>query len=145
MRVELSSEDAESVEADVLAVPLAEPSPPLPAGATRLDERLSGRLSRVAEEEKVAQKGGQTSLLHTETAACRYAAPGLAPGAWLDSDSVRTGASGVARATAAIGGTIAWLLDDGLAIPIAEQARAAVDGLMLGGYDPGRWKADGDR
>jgi leucyl aminopeptidase len=28
---------------------------------------------------------------------------------------------------------------------VTEQARAAVDGLVLGGYDPGRWKANGDR
>ncbi len=147
MRVELSSEDAESVEADVLAVPLSDPSPPLPAGASRLDERLNGRLSRVAEEEKVAKKAGQTAVLHLggEIAAGRVAAAGLGPGAALDSDAVRTGASGVARATATIGGTIAWLLDDGLTLPTVEQARAAVDGLMLGGYDPGRWKADGDR
>ena len=51
----------------------------------------------------------------------------------------------MARATATVGGTIAWLLDDGLTLPTAEQARSAVDGLMLGGYDPGRWKADENR
>jgi leucyl aminopeptidase len=147
MRVELSSGDAESVEADVLAVPLADPSGPLPAGASRLDELLGGRLRRVAEEEQVAKKAGQAAVLHLggEIAAGRLTAVGLGPGAALDSDAVRTGASGVARATAAVGGTIAWLLDAGLTLPIAEQARAAVDGLMLGGYDPGRWKADGDR
>jgi leucyl aminopeptidase len=147
MRVEVSSGDAESVEADVLAVPLTDPSPPLPAAAARLDERLSGRLSRVAGEEKVAKKAGQTAVLHLagEIAAGRVAAAGLGPGDALDSDAVRTAGAGVARATATTGGTIAWLLDDGLPLPSAEQARAAVDGLMLGGYDPGRWKADDDR
>jgi leucyl aminopeptidase len=147
MRVELSSGDAESVEAEVLAVPLADPSAPLPTGASRLDELVGGRLSRVADEEQVAKKAGQAAVLHLrgEIAAGRLAAAGLGPRAALDSDAVRTGASGVARATAAVGGTIAWLLDDGLTLPTPEQARAAVDGLMLGGYDPGRWKADGDR
>jgi leucyl aminopeptidase len=147
MRVELSSGAAESVEADVLAVPLADPSPPLPAAASRLDERLNGRLARVAEEERVAKKAGQAAVLHLagEVASGRVAAAGLGPAAALDPDAIRTAAAGVARATATIGGTIAWLLDDGLTLPIPEQARAAVDGRMRGGYDPGRWKADGDR
>jgi leucyl aminopeptidase len=147
MRVELSSGDAESVEADVLAVPLADPSPPLPAGASRLDQLLDGRLARVAEQETVAAKAGQTAVLHLagEVPAGRVAAVGLGPGAALDPDAVRTAAAGVVRATSRVGGTIAWLVDDGLTLPSPEQARAAVDGLMLGGYDPGRWKADGDR
>jgi leucyl aminopeptidase len=147
MRVELSSGAAESVEADVLVVPLADPSPPLPAAAARLDELLNGRLARVAEEERVAKKAGQATVLHLdgEVASGRVAAAGLGPGTALDPDAIRTGAAGVARATDTVGGTIAWLLDDGLPLPTAEQARAAVDGLMLGGYDPGRWKADGDR
>src|SRR5215211_6421344 len=104
MRVELSSGAAESVEADVLAVPLADPSPPLPAGASRLDERLNGRLARVAEEERVAKKAGQAAVLHLagEVAAGRVAAAGLGPGAALDPDAVRTGAAGVARATATV-------------------------------------------
>ena len=72
-------------------------------------------------------------------------ATGLGPGAALDSDAVRTAAAGVARATSHVGGTIAWVVDDGLDLPAAEQARAAVDGLVLGAYDPGRWKANGDR
>jgi leucyl aminopeptidase len=143
VRVELSSGEAQAVEADVLAVPLADPSPPLPAGASELDRQLDGRLARVAEEEAVAKTAGQTAILHTEKG--RVVATGLGPGAALDADSVRTAAAGVARATASIGGTVAWLVDDGLPLPPAEQARAAVDGLALGGYDPGRWKANGDR
>jgi leucyl aminopeptidase len=143
MRVELSLGDAESAETDVVAVPLADPSPPLPAGAARLDERLEGRLARVAEEERVAKTAGQTSILHLGSR--RVVAAGLGPGAALDPDAVRTAAAGVARATSKIGGTIAWLVDDGLELSAPQQARAAVDGLMLGGYDPGRWKGDDDR
>ena len=143
MRVELSSGDAESVEADVLAVPLADPSPPLPAGATALDQRLEGRLARVAEEESVGKTAGQTAILHLDSR--RVVATGLGRGAALDPDAVRTAAAGVARATSKIGGTIAWLVDDGLELSPTAQARAAVDGLMLGGYDPGRWKGDDDR
>ena len=143
MQVELSSEGAESVEADVLGVPLADPAPPLPQPVAGLDERLEGRLSRVAEEEGVAKTRGQTAVLHTDRG--RVVAAGLGPGAALDSDAVRTAASGLARATSRIGGTVAWVVDSELELPSAEQARAAVDGLLLGGYDPGRWKANGDR
>jgi leucyl aminopeptidase len=143
MRVELSSEDAESVEADVLGVPLTDPARPLPASVAKLDERLEGRLGRVAEEESVAKTRGQTAVLHTDRG--RVVAAGLGPGAALDSDAMRTAASGVARGTSRVGGTIAWIVDSDLDLPATEQARAAVDGLVLGSYDPGRWKADGDR
>ena len=143
MRVELSSGDAESVEADVLAVPLADPAPPLPPAVSRLDERLDGRLSRVTEEESVAKTRGQTAVLHLDSG--RVVATGLGPGAALDPDAVRTAAAGVARATSRVGGTVAWVVDAGLELPATEQARAAVDGLVLGAYDPGRWKANGDR
>ena len=47
---------------------------------------------------------------------------------------------GVARL--GFGGTLAWLLDASLPLGTAEQARAVVDGLVLGGYDPGRWKTN---
>jgi leucyl aminopeptidase len=40
--------------------------------------------------------------------------------------------------------TIAWLLDDSLPLPPAEQARAIVDGTLLGSYDPGRWKSSSE-
>ena len=143
MRVELSSGGAESVEADVVAVPLADPAPPLPAAVSRLDERLEGRLARVVEEEAVAKSRGQTAVLHGDSG--RVVATGLGPEAALDSDAVRTAAAGVARATSKIGGSVAWVIDGDLDLPVAEQARAAVDGLVLGSYDPGRWKADGDR
>jgi len=143
MRVELSSEDAESVEADVLGVPLAEPAPPLPASVAGLDGRLEGRLGRIVEEEAVAKTRGQTAVLHT--ARGRVVASGLGPGAAVDSDAVRTAAAGVARATSRVGGTVAWVVDPDLDVPATEQARAAVDGFVLGGYDPGRWKGDGDR
>jgi leucyl aminopeptidase len=40
---------------------------------------------------------------------------------------------------------IAWVIDDSLPLSPAEQARALVDGTVLGGYDPGRWKREGER
>jgi leucyl aminopeptidase len=38
---------------------------------------------------------------------------------------------------------VAWVVDRELDLPAAEQARTAVDGLVLGSYDPGRWKGEG--
>jgi leucyl aminopeptidase len=143
MRIEQSAGDPESVEADVVAVPLADPAPPLPPSVSGLDTRLEGRLARVVEEEATARTRGQTAVLHLESG--RVVATGLGPDAAVDSDAVRTAASGVARATSRVGGTVAWVVDEDLDLPAAEQARAAVDGLLLGSYDPGRWKANGDR
>jgi leucyl aminopeptidase len=72
------------------------------------------------------------------TPARRVVLVGLGPADELDADSVRTAAAAVAGASERVGGTLAWLLDDSL--PHSEQARAVVDGLLLGSYDPGRWK-----
>ena len=95
--------------------------------------------ARIAEEEDVAAKAGRTAVLYAEEPSKRFVLVGLGPADELDADTVRTAAAAVAGATERIGGTIAWLLDDSL--PKDEQARAVVDGLILGTYDPGRWKS----
>jgi len=41
-----------------------------------------------------------------------------------------------------VGGTVAWLLDESLPLSLEEQARAIVDGTMLGSYSPARWKTE---
>src|SRR6266516_1679155 len=41
-----------------------------------------------------------------------------------------------------VGGTLAWLLDDSLPLSFGEQARAVVEGAVLGGYSPARWKTE---
>ena len=67
---------------------------------------------------------------------------GLGPAAELDTDTLRTAAAEAARKTERVGGSIAWLLDDSLGLSLADQVRAVVDGLLLGTYDPGRWKGN---
>jgi leucyl aminopeptidase len=133
MRVEVLAASDAPPEADVLAVPVGPKG--LPANVTGLDGT-----GRVAEEEDIAAKVGRTAVLYPEGTARRVVLVGLGPADELDSDSLRTAAAAVAEATERVGGTLAWLLDDSL--PHAEQARALVDGLLLGTYDPGRWKAD---
>ena len=129
MRVEVS----ESIpEADVLAFPVG------PQGLPGLAQDDDAK--RVAEEDEIAAKAGRTAVLYPNgnAPARRVVLVGLGPADELDADSVRTAAAAVAEAGERIGGTLAWLLDDSL--PHSEQARAVVDGLLLGSYDPGRWK-----
>jgi len=68
-------------------------------------------------------------------------AAGLGKQDELNADALRTAAAAVAR-LATFGGTIGWLLDDSLPLDLSEQARAVVDGVVLGSYDPGQWKSE---
>jgi leucyl aminopeptidase len=86
-------------------------------------------------------EAGATCVLHGERG--RIVAAGGGRRDQLDSDSIRDAAAGVARL--GLGGTVAWLLDETLSLRQAEQARAVVDGLVLGGYDAGAWKTDRPR
>jgi leucyl aminopeptidase len=129
MRVEVS----EAIpDADVLAFPVGPRG--LPALAGDPDAQ------RVAEEEEVGATVGRTAVLYPNgnAPARRVVLVGLGPADELDTDALRTAAASVAEAVERVGGTLAWLLDDSL--PHSEQARAIVDGLLLGSYDPGRWK-----
>jgi len=132
-----------AVEADVLGVPVVEGD-----GAPRaaqFDERLTARLRRLSEQGDLASELGKTLLLYEgDQTAPRVAAVGVGPEGEVDADALRTAAAAVARATSEIGGTLAWALDDGLAVPLADQARAVVEGVALGSYRPGRWKTDVD-
>jgi leucyl aminopeptidase len=133
------------VEPDILAVPVAEDGGgPLTDGARVLDERLSGRLSRLAEDGELRGELGSTLVLHTdgELRARRVAAAGIGKLDAFDADALRTAAASVARAAKNVGGTVAWLLDEKLPLRLDEQARAVVEGILLGSYRPGRWKTE---
>jgi leucyl aminopeptidase len=135
------------IEPDVLAVPFAEGSEALlSAGARILDERLNGRLARLADAGELRPELGKTVLLHTdgELNARHVAIAGVGPLDGLDADAIRTGAAAVAREAEDVGGTIAWLLDETLPLPPGEQAKAVVEGILLGSYKPGRWKTEPD-
>jgi leucyl aminopeptidase len=88
-------------------------------------------------------EAGKAVLLHLsrDAGAERVAVGGL--GSELDADAVRTAAGSVVRLVEPVGGTLAWVLDDSLPLSATEQARAVVDGLVMGGYDPGLRKSDG--
>jgi leucyl aminopeptidase len=59
----------------------------------------------------------------------------------IDADAFRAAGAAVARLVQRAGGSLTWLLDRTYPLPIEEQVRAVVEGVVLGGYDPGRWKS----
>ena len=123
----------EAAEADLTAFAVLDPVGEVPA----VDPRLPG----LVESGEVKGEAGATCVLHGERG--RIVAAGGGRRDQLDGDSIRDAAAGVARL--GLGGTVSWLLDEDLGLSAAEQARAVVDGLVLGGYDAGAWKTDRPR
>src|SRR5437763_16123567 len=123
MGVQVSVVSPGEVEADVVAVPVAEPGEPL-AGDSALDERLRRRIAGLAATGEVDGKLGEAPIRHVEDGlgAPRVAAAGVGRRADVDADALRTAAGAVARAAGRFGGAVAWLLDPALALPPAEQA-----------------------
>ncbi len=142
MRVEVTAPEAAPRQADVVALAVRSDDDALPAAAASFGEAVADRVRQVATEEDVASEAGRTAVLYPdgEVDARRLVAVGLGPADELDADSLRTAAARVADAAERVGGTLVWLLDDALPLSPTEQARAVVDGLLLGSYDPGRWK-----
>ena len=142
MRVEVQAGSPESVESDVLAAPLvAEEGLSGPLAA--LNGTLGGLLARLAEQGEITGKLKTAPFVHVEgeLKAARLALPGIGAREAVDADALRTAAGTLAHEARGYARTIAWLLDDSLPLAPAEQARAIVDGTLLGAYDPGRWKS----
>jgi leucyl aminopeptidase len=142
MRVEVQAGSPESVESDVLAAPLLAAE-----GLTRpvaaLNDRLGGLLERLVEQGEISGKLKTAPFVHAdgELKAARLALPGIGAREAVDADALRTAAGTLAHEVRGYARTVAWLLDDSLPLAAAEQARAIVDGTLLGSYDPGRWKS----
>ena len=117
-----------AVEAELTAFAVPAPVEELPA--------LDPRLLNLVESGEITGEVGSTCVLHGDGG--RIVAAGAGRRDQLNADSIRAAAAAVARL--GLGGTVAWLLDKALPVDAAGQARAAVDGLVLGGYDPGIWK-----
>jgi leucyl aminopeptidase len=119
-----------------LVVGVADPPEPLPAAADGLLEALSAH--------EASADRGSARLVHLGER--RVVVAGLGPRDELESDAVRDAAAAAVRELgASIGGDAAWLIDDVLPLPVAEQVRAAIEGAVLGGYDPGAWKTGGSK
>jgi leucyl aminopeptidase len=133
--------------ADALAVPLAQPLDALSGeGARILDDKLRGRLTALASTGELRGDRGEALVLHVdgEVSTPRVVATGLGKRDDLDLDAFRTAGASAAQALSRVGGTLVWLLDESLPVPLPEQAAALVEGTILGGYAPGRWKTNDD-
>jgi len=118
-------------QADALAVPVATPL-----------ERLDERLGRLAASGELRGERGEALLLHLEgePSIPRLVAAGVGARDRVDLDALRSAGAAAARALSRVGGTICWLLDETLPVSLPDQARALVEGTVIGGYSPGRWK-----
>jgi leucyl aminopeptidase len=128
-------------EADALALPVA--SPLGGDGARIVEEKLGGRLARLVESGDLRGERGEAVVLHLdgELEAPRLVAAGVGKRDTVDADALRTAGAAAAQALSRVGGTLAWLLDESLPVPLSQQAAALVEGTILGAYSPGRWKA----
>jgi leucyl aminopeptidase len=127
--------------ADAIAVPVAHPLGG--NGAQILDDRLGGRLAKLGESGELRGERGESVLLHLngELEAPRLVAAGVGKREDVDADALRTAGSAAANALSRVGGTLVWLLDESLPVPLPEQAAALVEGTILGAYSPGQWKS----
>jgi leucyl aminopeptidase len=126
---------------DALALPLAQPLELSGESARFVDGKLGSRLQQLAASGEFRGDRGEALLLHTGDADTpRVVLAGLGKRADLDLDAFRTAAAVTAQALARVGGSVGWLLDEGLSASPPDQARALVEGTVIGGYTPGRWK-----
>jgi leucyl aminopeptidase len=138
LEIEVSAPGGGRPDALALALPEDETTP-------RFDDaRLGERLQRLADDGELKGELGKTCLVHTDgdSPARRVVVAGVGKRAAVDADAIRTASAAVARRLAELGGTVAWMLDASLPVSLDEQARAVVEGAVLGSYDPARWKTD---
>jgi leucyl aminopeptidase len=143
IRVDVQAVAPEKVEADVLAVPVADGGA-LGGAAAKVDDQLDGLLARLSGDGELHGETGRVGIVHVDgkLGASRVAGAGVGSGDRVDADALRTAAAAVAAETRGYAERIAWAVDDSLPVSPAEQARAFVDGTMLGAYEPARWKGD---
>ncbi|MGH3055059.1 MAG: M17 family peptidase N-terminal domain-containing protein, partial [Gaiellaceae bacterium] len=128
-------------DADALALPVAQPLGS--DGARIVDGKLGGLLGKLGESGELRGDRGEAVLLHLngELEAPRLVAAGVGSRDEVDADALRTAGASAAQALSRVGGTLVWLLDESLPVPLPEQAAALVEGTILGAYSPGRWKS----
>jgi leucyl aminopeptidase len=146
MRIEVQGVAPEELDADVLAVPLAE-GEGLTGAAADLDVPLRGLLAQLREAGELRADAGGVRIVHVagQVRARRVAAAGIGELGDFDADVLRTAAAAVANEAGEYAHTVGWVLDSSLPLAEDEQARALVEGAILGGYDPARWKHDGSK
>ena len=126
--------------ADALAVTVGRPLGG--EGVRIVDEKLGGRLAKLIESGELRGDRGEALVLHVdgELDAPRVIAVGLGKREDVDLDALRTAGGAAAHELRRVGGTLCWLLDESLDMPVDDQAAALVEGTVIGGYSPGGWK-----
>jgi leucyl aminopeptidase len=134
MNIELTATGPVEVDADVLAMAAGG------LGVRRLDSLFEGRLARAAAAADPVAVMPVTRELRARSVLLARLDAG-------DPDETGDLRTSVARAVRAHrgGGTLAWAIDDTLPISLRRQVPAIVEGAVLGGYDPGRWKSSARR
>ena len=133
--------------ADALALPVARAPHGFGGDGSRIvDEKLGGRLTRLAASGELRGDVGDALVLHVDgdLETPRVVAVGIGDRDRVDLDALRTAGAAAAHALSRVGGTLCWLLDESLPLPLADQARALAEGTILGGYAPGRWKTQNE-
>jgi leucyl aminopeptidase len=124
------------VSSGTLALPLLEEDT-----TPKADGPLADRLRALAADGELKGELGHTVVVHMNGGgARRVVVAGVGKRAEVDADALRTAAAAVVGRLRDVGGTLTWALDDSLPLPAGEQARAVVEGAVLGSYSPGRWK-----
>ena len=117
----------EQTRADAVAFPVAQPL-----------DGLDPRLAAVADSGELRGDRGEAVLLHRDGE--RVVAAGVGKLEDVDLDALRTAGAAAAAELSRVGGSLVWVLDERLPVPLADQAAALVEGTVIGGYSPGRWK-----
>ncbi len=107
--------------------------------ATTSDPPSGDTLRAAISADRTAAALGQVTI-HTE-GGLTTAAVGAGPLERLDADALRTAAAAVAARMASTHRSLVWQLDESLPLSLDEQARAVVEGVSYGAYDPGAWRS----
>src|SRR4029077_520537 len=113
-------------------------------GARIVDDKLGGRLTELRRSGELRGERGESLLLHVngELSTPRIVLAGVGKHDEVDLDALRTAGAQAAQQLERVGGTVCWLLDETLPLPLPDQAAALVEGTIIGAYTPGRWKTD---
>ena len=122
----------EETHADALAVPVAQP----------VEDGLEAPLAALAASGELRGERGVAVLVHGD--GTRVLGVGVGKREDVDMDALRTAGAAAANELGRVGGTLVWQLDERLPLPLVDQAAALVEGTIIGGYSPGRWKTQPD-
>lgn len=113
--------------------------PPDATLAAVVTEPPAGELASLVESGEVTTKRGIVRAVQLDGQ--RALVVGGGPLDEVDADVLRDGAAAVvAELRASTGGSVALRLDPAMPLHLPEQARAIVEGAVLGEYEPGAWK-----